>query len=116
MGLLRKAWRYLCVFGLRATLVRTVQKIGELAGVRAVVPPAQQLSAADLLVGLSRDLGRSPDDHPHADIVVPIFNGLGMAQRCIESVLRNSSKSHPIWLVSMARRSAMSPSNTSRTT
>lgn len=94
MAVLGNAWRYLRVFGLCATLARTVEKIGQLVGFRTPVPPEQQVSAADLLSALSRDLGRSPDDHPYVDIIIPVFNGLGMLQRCMESVLRNSSKCH----------------------
>jgi GT2 family glycosyltransferase len=96
MGLLGNTWSYLCMFGLRATLVRTVEKFGQVMERHALVRPEQQVSSTDLLSALSRNLGQSPDDHPYVDIVIPVFNGLAMLQRCMESILRNSSKCHLI--------------------
>jgi GT2 family glycosyltransferase/glycosyltransferase involved in cell wall biosynthesis len=109
MDLLRKTWHYLRVFGLRATLVRTVTKVGEMSGWRRPAPPELGVLAADFLSALSRDGGRAPDDHPYVDIVVPIFNGLGMLRRCIESVLRNSSKCRLILIDDASTDTAVAP-------
>lgn len=109
MALLDRAWRYLRVFGLRVTLVRTAEKISELVEFRRPVLPEQQVPASVLISASRRQPQNSPVGHPPVDIVVPIFNGLTLMQQCLRSVLRNSSRCHLILIDDASTDAAVSP-------
>jgi GT2 family glycosyltransferase/glycosyltransferase involved in cell wall biosynthesis len=86
------------VFGLRATAVRSLQKALELLGLRQPPLRASPVSAVALLEALSTGHRTGSPPHADVDIIVPIFNGFELLQRCVESLLRNSENCHVLLL------------------
>ncbi len=96
--LIAKGYRYFRVFGLRATVVRTVQKVLEGLGLRQKPVRVSPVCAAALLGAMSIEHTVAHQPHAAVDIIVPVFNGFELLQRCVESLLRNSDNCHILLL------------------
>lgn len=96
--LIAKGYRYFRVFGLRATVVRTVQKVLERLGLRQKPVRVSPVCAAALLEAMSIEHTAAHQPHAAVDIIVPVFNGFELLQHCVESLLRNSDNCHILLL------------------